>query len=64
MKILLGNNTLSIFAGSETACYTMAIELKRRGHKITAFSLNLGELGKKMEKEGMLTLGRNKINLR
>ena len=33
MKILLGNNTLSILGGSETATYTLAIQLKKMGHE-------------------------------
>jgi len=52
-NIILCNNTLSIFAGSETATYTMAIELKRRGHNVTAFSFILGELAEKLKKEGI-----------
>lgn len=53
MKILLGNNTLSILAGSETWVYTLAIELKRLGHEITAYSPELGFLAAKLEAAGI-----------
>lgn len=53
MKILLGNNTLSILAGSETATFTLAVELKRLGHEVSAFSFNLGAVSNKLKEVGV-----------
>lgn len=53
MKILLCNNTLSLLAGSETAVFSLASELKKRGHEITAFSENLGQIAVKMQDIGI-----------
>lgn len=51
MKILLGNNTLSFFGGSETWTYTLAVALKRAGHDVFCFSPALGEISNMLEKE-------------
>lgn len=53
MNILLGNNTLSILAGSETWTLTMAKEFKRQGHEVTAYSPDLGLIATKLEAEGI-----------
>lgn len=53
MNILLGNNTLSILAGSETWTMTLATELKRLGHNVTAFSPELGFIATKLEGIGV-----------
>lgn len=53
MKILLGNNTLSLLAGSETWTLTLALELKKLGHEVTAFSPDLGLIAAKLEAEGI-----------
>lgn len=42
LKILLGNNTLSLLAGSETWVKTLALQLKKMGHTIEGFSPDLG----------------------
>lgn len=42
LRILLGNNTLSALAGSETWTATLAAELKKQGHKVECFSPELG----------------------
>jgi hypothetical protein len=52
-NILLCNNTLAMFAGSETYTYSIAVELKRRGYNVTAFSLNIGNIAQKMQEEGI-----------
>ena len=53
MKILLGNNTLSLLAGSETWTYTLAVELKKLGHQVYCFSPDLGIISELLEKEGI-----------
>lgn len=53
MKILITNNTLSLLAGSETAAYTLALELKRQGHEVECFSFNLGFIASELKKEGI-----------
>lgn len=53
MRILLGNNTLAHFAGSETHVYSLAVELKIRGHHVVAFSTVLGEMAKKLQEAGI-----------
>lgn len=53
MRILLCNNTLSLLAGSETATYSMAVELKRLGHEVSAFSFHLGAVSDKMKEKGI-----------
>lgn len=52
MKILLGNNTFSILAGSETCYLTLAKEL-RKEHIVDAYSPLLGVIAKKMRAEGV-----------
>lgn len=49
MKILLGNNTLSLLAGSETYILTLATELKRLGHDVSAYSTELGFIATQLE---------------
>lgn len=53
MKILIGNNTLSLLAGSETWVLTLARELKRQGHEVFCFSPSLGIIAEKLESEGI-----------
>lgn len=53
MKILLGNNTLSYYQGSETWTYTLALALKKAGHDVSCFSPTIGELAKDLEKNGI-----------
>ncbi len=53
MKILLGNNTLSILAGSETWLFTLAKQLVNMGHEVTAFSAELGFIATKLEAMGV-----------
>ena len=49
----MGNNTLNILAGSETWTLTLAMEFKRLGHEITAYSPDLGLIAAKMEAAGI-----------
>ncbi len=42
LRILIGNNTLSLLAGSETWTRTLAIQLKAMGHHIACYSPSLG----------------------
>ena len=44
MKILLTNNHLKRFGGSETFTYTMAKELTERGHDVSVFTLSKGDV--------------------
>ena len=53
MRILLGNNTLDILAGSETWLYTLATELIKRGHSVTAYSPQLGLIATKLSALGV-----------
>ena len=53
MNILMGNNTLDILAGSETWIYTLAAEMVKQGHKVTAFSHSLGFIATKLESLGV-----------
>lgn len=53
MKILLGNNTLDWLAGSELWTLTLAAELKRLGHEVTAYSPQLGFIATKLEALGV-----------
>ena len=53
MKILIGNQTLSLLAGTETATYTLAKQLKKLGHKVQCFSPELGIISEELEKEGI-----------
>jgi hypothetical protein len=53
MKILMGNNTLELLAGSETWIYTLACAFKKLGHEVTAYSPQLGFIAMQLEKEGI-----------
>lgn len=53
LKILLGNNTLSLLAGSETWVYTLACALKKLGHEVACFSPELGIISDELAKEGI-----------
>lgn len=53
LNILVANQTLSILAGSETWTLTLAMELKRLGNEITAYSPNIGFIATKMEAAGI-----------
>ncbi len=53
LKILLGNNTLSLLAGSETWTYTLAVQLKKMGHSVTCFAPELGIISDRLIKEGI-----------
>lgn len=66
MRILLGNHTLSLLAGSETWTYTLALQLKKLGHFVACYSPSLGVIAHKLEKEGIrcysdLSIGRVKL---
>lgn len=53
MKILMGNNTLDWLAGSEMWTLTLAAELKKMGHEVTAYSPQLGFIATKLEAMGV-----------
>lgn len=53
LAIIVGNNTLATFAGSELWTYTLATELQRAGHSVTAFSPDLGAVASKLEAIGI-----------
>lgn len=53
LKILLGNNTLSLLAGSETWTYTLALQLKEMGHSVSCFASDLGIISEKLEEAGI-----------
>ena len=51
MRILLGNNSLAMLAGSETWIFTLATELKKMGHYVVCFSPDLGVISHELEKK-------------
>lgn len=53
LKILLGNNSLGILAGSEFWTYTLAIQLKKLGHQVQGFSPELGIISEELDKESI-----------
>lgn len=53
LKILLGNNTLSLLAGSETWTMTLALQLKEMGHSVTCFAPDLGYISDKLTEAGI-----------
>ncbi len=53
LKILLGNNTLSLLAGSETWTATLAKQLKKMGHIVEGFSPDLGIIAEDLEDNGI-----------
>ncbi|MFQ5708118.1 MAG: glycosyltransferase [bacterium] len=62
LNILMGNNTLSLLAGTETWTYTLAVELKRKGHGVSVYSNDLGIAASKLEQAEvpcLATLDRN-----
>lgn len=55
LKILLGNNTLSLLAGSETFTYTLALALKKLGHEVFCYSPSLGIISDELAKENIVS---------
>lgn len=53
LRILIGNNTLSLLAGSETWTYTLARQLKEMGHFVACFGTELGVISDKLNEEGI-----------
>ena len=53
MKILLTNHDLSLYAGTETFVYTLAIELQREGHEVVCFSPRLGAVAQRLVSAGV-----------
>lgn len=50
LRILLGNGTLSLLAGSETWTKTLALQLKKLGHDVEVYSPDLGWASEELEK--------------
>lgn len=55
LRILLGNNSLNMFAGSELWTYTLAVALGRMGHHVACFSPDLGVISHELGKENILS---------
>lgn len=53
LKILLGNNTLALLAGSETWTYTLAIQLKEMGHDVSCYAPELGIISDRLATAGI-----------
>jgi hypothetical protein len=53
LRILLGNNTLNLLAGSETHTLTLANELKKKGHHVACFSPGLGIISDELKKNNI-----------
>lgn len=53
LRILVANNTLSLLAGSETWTKTLALQLKKMGHHVDAFSPQLGTISNDLEEAGI-----------
>lgn len=49
----MGNNTLSLLAGSETWTETMAKQFKKMGHEVTVYSPSLGLIAIKLESDNI-----------
>src|SRR3990167_7050337 len=58
LKILLGNQTYNLLAGSETWSKTLAYQLQKAGHSVEAFSPQLGIISNEMVKKGIKCLDR------
>lgn len=55
MHILFTNNTLHSLAGSELYVHDMALELQRKGHRISCFTLYPGLISDKLSEKGIRT---------
>ena len=53
MQILMGNNSLSLLAGSETWTETLAKQFQKLGHQVTIYSPHLGLIATKLEAAGI-----------
>lgn len=53
LRILLGNNTLSLLAGSETWTLTLALALKELGHSVSCYAPDLGVIAEKLTNKGI-----------
>lgn len=53
LKILLGNNTLSLLAGSERWTQTLALQLQKMGHEVECFSSTLGIISDQLKEQGI-----------
>lgn len=53
LRILLGNNTLALLAGSETWTLTLALALKKLGHSVSCFAPDLGVISDKLKEAGI-----------
>ncbi|WP_195162819.1 glycosyltransferase [Mesorhizobium sp. NBSH29] len=56
MRILITNNTLGLRAGSELYVFDIALELKKRGHKVVAYSSTLGLVSDMLRNIGVPTI--------
>lgn len=54
LRILLGNQTLALLAGSETWTLTLAFALKKMGHDVECFSPQLGIIAEKLKAGGIV----------
>jgi len=54
LKILITNNALDRYAGTETFVYTIAKELHRRGHMVFCYSPVLGEVAKRLKEANII----------
>lgn len=53
LRILLGNNTLSLLAGSETWTLTLALALKELGNSVSCYAPDLGIIAEKLTNAGI-----------
>lgn len=53
MHLLFTNNTLQGLGGSELYVHDMALELQRRGHQVSCFSLDCGLVADKLREKGI-----------
>lgn len=53
LKILLGNGTLSLLAGSETWVFTLASQLKEMGHDVFCYAPELGIISDKLKEKNI-----------
>ena len=53
MKILITNLWLDQYCGTESWCFAVAMELKRRGHRVDVYTPFCGKIFKEFAKHGI-----------
>jgi glycosyltransferase involved in cell wall biosynthesis len=56
MKILISNNHLDFLGGSETFTYTLAVEMKRKGHEVDILTPKPGIVSERLREENNMNI--------